>query len=165
MVTPETRNQVWQGLLDAERLVRYYGDLADRHRQAHLWVRAILLVAAITGATSVVVLPAWLTITSSVVVTLAITVDFVFDFGGKAKVLHMVTVAYIRGVEDYEKLWIRCQDENMNDTGARDGLSRVQGRLNMMSAWPGFVEVGVSQRLNKSSWEEAAQAVEARFAV
>ena len=164
MISPETRRQVWQGLLDAERLVLYYGALADRNRRKHLFLRTVLLLAAITGAASLVKLPGGIAVASSVVVTLAITFDFVFDFGGKAKVLHMVTVTFLRGIEDYDVLWTRCQDENMNDTGAREALSHIQARLNITSAWPGFVEVGVDDDLNKAAWESAKQTVETRFA-
>ena len=87
MVSEATRRQVWNSLLDAERLVRYYGDLSDSKRRKHLTVRTILLSAAITGVASFInsdFIPDWLTLFASAAIAIVITVDFVFDFGGKA---------------------------------------------------------------------------------
>ena len=58
MVSEQTRNDIWQGLLDAARLDRYYEALAERYRQRHLALRILLLLAAIGGMVSLLeVLP------------------------------------------------------------------------------------------------------------
>ena len=45
-VSEQTRNEVWQGFLDAARLGRYYATLSNRHRRNHQRLRFALLVAA-----------------------------------------------------------------------------------------------------------------------
>ena len=39
MFNPQIRLQVWHGLLDAERYVRYFSKLADRYRKRRYWLR------------------------------------------------------------------------------------------------------------------------------
>ena len=48
-ITP-LRLAVWNGLLDAERYVRYYGALAKRYRYQQQIPRWIMALAAVTGA-------------------------------------------------------------------------------------------------------------------
>lgn len=49
MTTSQTRNAVWQELLDTARLVRYYEALSNRYRRYHWAVRFVLLLSASSG--------------------------------------------------------------------------------------------------------------------
>ena len=71
------RNAVWQQLLDAERLVRYYGELTDRYRRWQRIPRYLMGASSVVGAAAImfetdwipnaVFLPAFLLIIAAVV--------------------------------------------------------------------------------------------------
>ena len=93
MVTEQTRNYVWQELLDAARLVRYYEALSDRHRRNHSRVRFLLLAAA-TGSIAALLdlIPESTQLFTSAWVALLVAWDFVSDYAKKAAVLHTISL-------------------------------------------------------------------------
>ena len=93
MATEQTRNAVWQELLDVARLVRYYEVLSDRHRRNHSIVRFLLLAAAASGIAALLdVLPASVQLIAGGLVALLVVWDFIADYAKKATVLHALSL-------------------------------------------------------------------------
>ena len=86
MVTEQTRNAVWQELLDVARLVRYYEALSDRHRRNHIIVRFLLLVAAASGIAALLdQLPAIAQLIAGGLIAVLVVWDFVSDYAKKLR--------------------------------------------------------------------------------
>ncbi|MCY4227051.1 MAG: hypothetical protein OXF20_05020 [Gammaproteobacteria bacterium] len=53
-VSDQTRNEIWQGYLDAERLNRYYHYLADKYRKIDQGIQFLMVFAAVGGVTRLI---------------------------------------------------------------------------------------------------------------
>ena len=95
-VSEQTRNEVWQGFLDAVRLERYYAALSDRHRRNHRRLRFALLVAAAGDISTFLNLLSedfqWIAEIASAPVVVFVMRDLVSDDAKKAATLHTISV-------------------------------------------------------------------------
>lgn len=92
MTTPQTRNAVWQELLDTARLVQYYEALSHRYRRYHWAVRFVLLLSASSGIVALLdLLPEPMLqpvqLTAGGLIALTVVWDCVSDYARKAAVL------------------------------------------------------------------------------
>ena len=98
--------QVWMGLLNSERVTRYYGLLHRRHRRCYVWLSLFAAVSPTGAAASLIAqLP---DILSGIVVLLTVGVVawlFINDHSGKAATASIFAQTYQNLAEDWRKLW------------------------------------------------------------
>ena len=86
-----TRSAVWQEMLDAARLVRYYDRMASRQQRRYLGVRLVLLVSAVAGvAAATNALPEVIRVASGTVIAMLVVWDSHADYANKAAVLDSI---------------------------------------------------------------------------
>lgn len=148
MVSEQTRHDVWQELLDAERLVRYYEVLAKRHRRWHLAIRFSLLLAATSGVASLLkVLPQSVQLVAGLALTVLVALDFALNAAGKTAVLNLIKIECRALGNEWKNLWAGL--EHISDDEARRENERLAQKLAEVTGWAGQAEVGDDDALNE----------------
>ena len=148
MVSEQTRHDIWQELLDAERLVRYYEVLAKRHRRWHLAIRFSLLLAATSGVASLLkVLPQSVQLVAGLALTVLVALDFALNAAGKTAVLNLIKIECRALGNEWKNLWAGL--EHISDDEARRENERLAQKLAEVTGWAGQAEVGDDDALNE----------------
>ena len=163
------RHEIWQGLLDAARLARYYEALYNRYQRRHQVVRVVLLASAtgVIGLLSANFAEPWMSLAQpalAITIVLVVIVDLVGRYAEKAAVLHTVSVNCSRLDNEWHQLWADCEE---GDT-PRDELAERQvalsERLTMATSVAGEAHILDSRRLNERCWREACDVERLRYA-
>lgn len=163
MASEQIRNEIRQERLDVERLVRYCEVLAERHRLRHLWIRIILLLAAIGGAVSLLkVIPQIFQLIAGLSVIALVAVDFAFNGARKSAVLNLIQIECRALGNEWESLWIGL--EQISDDDARRENERLARRLSEVTGWAGHAEVGEDQKPNAKCEGLAYNVMRERYA-
>ena len=169
MNTPTLRHEIWQGLLDAARLVRYYESLYNRYQRWHQVVRVVLLASA----TGVIWLLAgnlsdpWTDVlqpTLGVAIVLVVIVDLVGRFAEKAAVLHTISVNCSQLDNEWHQLWADCQEAEVSAADLAHRNAELSQRLTEVTSAAGEAHILDSRRLNEKCWAEACRVEELRYA-
>ena len=148
MVSEQTRHDVWQELLDVERLVRYYEVLAKRHRRWHLAIRISLLLAATSGVASLLeVLPQSAQLIAGLMIIVLVALDFALNEARKTAVLNLIKIECRALGNEWKNLWTGL--EHIGDDEARRENERLARRLAEVTGWAGQAEVGDDDALNE----------------
>ena len=162
MVTEQTRNAVWQELLDVARLVRYYEALSDRHRRNHIIVRFLLLVAAASGIAALLdQLPAIAQLIAGGLIAVLVVWDFVSDYAKKAAVLHVISLECSALEVEWRELWadINDNESNTTDAEARGKNRKLALRISEVTGWAGHADIREDRKLNEKCEETAYRVV------
>lgn len=166
MATDGTRNDVWQAILDAARLVRYYEALADRHRRRHQAVRFMLLIAAAAGVATVLdLLPDLGQALAGGLVAVLVAWDFVADYAKKAALLHTISLECSALESDWRELWHEVNDWKADDAAIRDAMRALNRRTLEATGRAGTADIREDERLNQKCAESAYKVVADRYAV
>ena len=168
MVSDQTRNEIWQELLDSDRLVRYYAALANHYRRLHALTLLLLASGAASSFVAVLdVLPedarldAQL-IANSVVGVVAVWVC-IADYAKKAAVAHMISSQCLRLDIQWRDLWMDV--ERIGEGAARERLVALAKEMNEVTSRSGDAGIVDNSRLNKKSETDAFKTVSERYAV
>ena len=165
MVSDTTRNAVWQELLDAARLVRYYSSLADRHRRKQRIMQILLMAAAISGIAALLdPLPAFMAQIAVAAIAILVTWDFFGDYARKAAVLHVICIECNRIESQWQTLWLEIDRPDLEDTDALRQCETLGRRLNEITGQAGLVGVAVDAQLNKTCAEDTYKVMQERYA-
>ena len=162
MVTDRTRDDVWAEMLDVARLVRYYEALSDRYRRYGVWLRVALLVSMGGGFWAVLgAFPLWAQLGAGLAVSVIAILDLVMNFSKKAAVAHTITLECGLLEKEWRDLWAYVENEDADETEARDWNRRLSGRLEEIIGWAGHADIGGDDKLNRKC-ADSAYAVMAR---
>lgn len=160
-----TRNEVWQDLLDAARLSRYYQNLADRHQRRRRTIQFLLLAAATSGiATLQDLLPDPTQQIAAAAVAILVVWDFFGDHARKAAVLYAIRLECKRLESQWQKLWAAINRSALDDAEAIRQCEQLGQRLNEITGQAGLVGVEVDEELNRTCAEDAYKVVQERNA-
>ena len=165
-ISSSTRNDVWQQLLDAQRLVQYYQVMAGRHEKRHTAIRFVLLLAG-TGSIVGPLLddvPPFLQAIFGVAVAAAVAWEFVASYARKAAVMHAICMECCAIENELRDLWTDIQLENMKESDIRRTNRKLAARLREVSGWAGQIGVAVDDDLNKEITKAAYDVTEQRYA-
>lgn len=166
MTTDRTRNGVWQELLDAARLVRYYEALSDRYRRNHFVVRFLLLAAAASGVAALLdLLPPGFQLAAGGLVALLVVWDAVSDYARKAAILHAIGLECDALEDEWRELWADIEDRDIDDAEVWRRNRRLARRLSEVTGWAGLVDVREDRKLNLRCEADAHRVTAARHAV
>lgn len=167
-VSEQTRNEVWQGFLDAARLGRYYAALSDRHRRNHQLLRFALLVAAAGGISAFLnLLPEgfqWIAELASALIAAIVIWDLVSDDAKKAAILHTISVECGDLENRWRDLWSAVDQMDSNDAEIRDQVRKLADRTLKVTGRAGDSDIREDQRLNEKSAEIAYKVMSDRYA-
>ena len=79
------RDEIWNQLVDAERLVRYYGDLAQHYNRCSWILRGVILLFCMAGITALLErIPEWANLIVYAVLAGAIVSEAIMNYEKKA---------------------------------------------------------------------------------
>ncbi len=166
-VTDQTRNAVWQSLLDAERYVRYYGALADKYRRLDMGVRFGLLAAVVIEAA--VVVPntlntslAWVIWVMVAGIAALACWDAVAHYASKVENLSITGTRCAALQKDLMKLWMDIEGDSVEESEVRTRYDDFLDRANEITSMASGVSV--DEGLNVRCEDEAYRVLEQRYA-
>ena len=167
-VSDQTRNEVWQGFLDAVRLERYYAALSDRHRRNHHVLRFALLVAAAGGVSAFLnLLPEnfqWIAEFAGGLIAVVVIWDLASDDAKKAAILHTISVECGDLENQWRDLWSAVDQEGSDEAEMRNRIRELADRALKVTARAGDSDIREDQRLNRKSAEVAYKVISDRYA-
>ena len=165
MVSDTTRNAVWQELLDAARLARYYASLADRHLRKCRINRFLLMAAATCGIVGLLDPGlAFMQQAGAAAVAILVVCDFFGDFAKKAAVLHTICIECNRLESQWQDLWLEIDRPDLEDADALRQCEMLGQRLIDVTGQAGFVGVTVDAKLNQTCAADTYKVMRERFA-
>ena len=165
MVSDQTRNAVWQEILDVARLVRYYEALADRHRFRHSMIRFLLLAAAAGGIAALLeLLPPVAQLVAGGLVALLVVWDFISNYAKKAAVLHAISLECSYLENEWRELWLDINNGTTDEDDARNRNNRLARRIADVTGWAGHADIRENRKLNEKCEEAAYRVVVDQYA-
>ena len=167
---PTLRNAVWQQLLDAERLMRYYGELADRYRRRKMVPRILMAVSSIVGAASIMIDAEWVPdeayLPAFLLVVAAVVWDFMHDDGDKAAILYSISVECGEYETELHELWRLVDAEHPpEESFIRARLKDIESSMDRATARAGYAGVGEDKALIEKTQAEGFRVIADRLAV
>lgn len=155
-------SQVWLGLLDAERLLRYYGALAARLPRWHLGLTAFVAIGS-TGALGALLLdaPVWVPeVLAAAVAAVAVWTSY-YGHASKAAVAEASRDGCADLALAWRDLWTRISA--LDDGDAAEEIATLRRREEMATARiPAHLTA--NHRLNERCAEEAYQVLGDEYA-
>ena len=141
MISSATRNAVWNDMLHARRLVRYYEEMSRRYRLYDSAIRWILLISAsgitLKFATTKLrpMLPedvaVWAEGVLGLIVVLAVLLDLFEQFGRKAEVLRTAGAQCSELASQWDKLWLDLNASEVKDADIRSRNAALDSRITL----------------------------------
>ncbi|MCY4661189.1 MAG: hypothetical protein OXF93_15500 [Acidobacteria bacterium] len=164
-VTDSTRNAVWQEMLDAARLARYYDSMSSRQQRWNRGVRLVLLASATAGiAAGMNALPESFRVVSGAVIGILVAWDFLADHANKAAVLGSIRRECNEAEVELAALWGEIQADSVEDNDARRMLADLARRVTRATDRAGSAHIPTNDRLNVRCEEAAFKALADRYA-
>lgn len=156
-------SQVWHGLLDAERLSRYYLAMAARQQRWHMGLTAFVVFGS-TGAVGSLLLgaPDWVAAAFAVSVTAAAV--FTYFYGHASNAALMVAAAHSCSdlVLSWRDLWARL--DGLEEDDAWQEIQRLKRTEKLATArLPAHLEA--DERLNEQCAQDAYTVLGDEYAV
>ena len=166
---PTLRNAVWQQLLDAERLTRYYGELADRFRRRHKVPRYLMAASSVAGAAAIMFEAVWIPdgayVPAFLLVIAAVVWDFMHDYGDKAAILYSISVECGEYETELQDLWRSVDAEQPPEEAAiRARLKEIASGMDRVTARAGYAGIGEDEALIDKTQAEGFQVIADRLA-
>ena len=167
------RLAVWNGLLDSERYVRYYGTLAERYRRQHQIPRYIMAAAAVVGAIPIFFeeqFPLGVTAGAMLFILAAVAWDLLSDHGRKAAILDAISVECGEYETQLRDLWISmeqglAQGKSLDPVSIRADLSMIEAAIDRVTNRSSLAGVATDNQLNEKMMNEANEVLTARFTI
>ena len=146
--------EIWNGLLESDRVARYYSMLSDRFRLVQNILTVALIVLATGAAASLLAqLPEWV---SAIVIFLTACISawlYVFDYSGKATAASLFSDQYGRLHTKWTQLWY-------SENPTVEQIRALQEEYNNIAS--GYI-LETNEALNAKAQEEAYASVPNQF--
>ncbi len=164
MISDQTRNDIWQELLDVARLVRYYEALCNQYQRRHSFLRISLLFAA-TGEIGALlaVLSTTIQLTIGVIIALLVAWDLVSNYAKKAAVLHTISIECSELENKWRELWADINNAQVGEAEAQRKNKELAQKLLDVTERAGVADIQENRKLNEKCEKAAFQVVVDRY--
>ena len=154
--------QVWLGLLDSERLVRYYGRLGSRLYRWHLAATAFIAIGSTAAAASLLThLPTYVSASLSMTVVAVALWSSYFDYSKKAAIASTTGDQCGKIAFEWERLWVELI--NLEDGEVHERV--ISLKRDMSAVTSSAVQYNLmNDKLNEQCAREAYEAAQVQFA-
>ncbi len=154
--------QVWLGILDSERLIRYYGRLASRLYRWHLAATAFIAIGSTAAAASLLThLPTYISASLSMAVVAVALWSSYFDYSKKAAIASTTGDQCGKVALEWERLWVELT--SLEDSDAHERIISLKRDMNAITA--GAVQYNLmNDKLNEQCAKEANEVAQIQFA-
>lgn len=163
MTTQHTQNEVWQGMLNAARLSRYYNSMADRYQRRYQIVQAVLFIAATGGFVAVLAaFPSAVGLVANLLVAVVAAVSFTTDYGKTSYGLRSISRECLSLELDWNTLW--QEQSGMADAEVIQRNRELNDRLDTITDQSGLLGVTDDDKLNERCQTDAYEVMEQHYA-
>ena len=167
-MSPATRNTIWQGLLDLDRLVRYYSLLSTRYHRRQQGIRTVILLATMAGVAGLATpVPFWVAPVSVTAVALAVLFESFDRTGERATVSDILVYRYRKAMSDWTALWDATDAGLLSEPEVlqrkHELMTRIQETMGDLDERLRLGAFGDS-RLNEKAAEDAYAVLERQYA-
>ena len=155
----ERDQQIWAGLVDADRLTRYYSRLADRFSRHNRW--AMLTVSFFSTLAIISVFAEWLMWISAgvsgIAASIALWVAF-YDLSRRAGVAAFIASACMDLTAEWEQLWYRPGEAEDWSRRVRELTAQANKVTSVALLQHGFGDKKLEEQCAKEAqnyWREA----------
>ena len=161
MANEHNVQQVWSGMVEAERHQRYYDRLQGRLIRYHIILMATIGTGSASAALSLFIpLPDIFTAALYFVVTAAVMATLLADFSRKSAVASAISSQYADLAGEWKRLWRRLDDMDPREVlGKTDGLERAHAIIGRNAGECGATD----HALNERATREAGEVLHAEF--
>ena len=168
MISPTARNELWQNLLDINRMCRYYESLHSINTRKHFVVRVATLVLITGGITAVLdVIPnvdGFVTKTLVALPAVVLTIwDALANYSKKAAVAHASMVQSAKLRAELQDIWLEAEDDDVDEAGIRRRARELSFTIAEIEGWAGANDLQVDQKLNERTAKDAYKVVAERY--
>ena len=165
-VTAQTRNAVWNELIDAERHIRYCGALSRRYQCWDRTIKILLLGFAASGFTSLVAQwPVTIQHVATIAIVLVVAWDLLLGYERKYATLEWVIFECQCLKNEYQDLWLSLGhvDAHADDDKVTREISRLAARSTRVLD-RAKLESSEDRALNQRVTEESYKVEASRYA-
>ena len=175
MISSATRSAVWNDMLHARRLVRYYEEMSRRYRLYDSVIRWTLLISAsgitakFASTTLRPMLPEYVAAWDDsvfgvfgVFVVLAVLLDLFEEFGRKAEVLRTAGAQCSELASQWDKLWLDLNAPEADDADIRSRNAELDYRITLETD-RADAKVRENRKVNLRCTEAADKEIRERF--
>ena len=155
MIKEETKDYAWSELLELDKHVRYYGELASRNQRKHslLQFTVFFLSMAVPALASVYNPPLWVVLLGALATAGCVAWDYMNGHASKAAVLHSISVDCERLEVEQRELFHSINRDEIDEADARQRLTDLANRTIETVSRAGPARVTVDEALNAKCWE------------
>lgn len=169
VVTENTRNSVWQSMLDVNRLVRYYEAISDQYRLANTIIRFIVFFGGTAGFISFLSLApenfkSLVQGIFSAVVAAAVAWDFLADYAKKAVVLQQISMECSKLQNDWQELWDSIEAFDIEEEEARKRNAQLAHKIVDVTGRAGECGVRENPKINEKCADDTYKVMVERYA-
>ncbi len=156
------RDQIWLGILDAERQYRYYQQLSDRFRRFHFRLTVFVTIAASAAASALFATLPWEAdwpIAAVLAVVAGVTIWLSYaNYSGKATAAYIFCDQFAFIASEWRRLWYMSEEDSV----VWIEVWRLKDRQERVTA--GYGDLALDEKLNEECAKEAYQVVQDEFA-
>ena len=163
MVSQETRNDVWQEILDSARMIRYYEALAARYHRKHVWTMCVLIGSGASAFVAFLdVLPEVIQLIATATIGVLAAWVLLTGYEKKAAIAHSISHRCRQLDVDLRELWANLRE--LDDAEARKKLNVVAKEINNETSRSVDAGITENRKLNETITETAYKTVKERYA-
>lgn len=167
-VSDTTKRAVWEKLGDMTRLVRYYEKMAKNYECNHIWIRIGLIFFASASVASLFdLLPVdhakFASGIAGLLVALLVAVDFAFDYGKKAIILHTVRADCGLIENEWKALWDDIQRNKIEDDEVHAKNKLLADKLEHVLSRADYAGIVDDEELNRKIGEQVPELMENEY--
>ncbi len=162
MVSNSVYCDVWDGLLEVARIIRYYSLRTKQYQMQRCLVRSGVAFAGVGAtATALDFVPNDVMSFIGIFIVALIIADLLIDPTKTVTQLKIVNFQLSKLEEQYRYLWERARTDLITDEEALREKQRILLEMNEISS---FVDIQINDKINEIAQKEAFQTEENRYA-
>ena len=170
MISDVARAEVWQSILEANRMCRYYEVIHSRN--VHLFfVTRFLTLALISGGAAALLDVVPYTegiVPKAIIVTLAIMLtiwDAIANYQKKAAIAYVVKMHSARVRARLQCIWIDVENNRISESELQPKIRDISLELSEIEGMAGAGDLPVNHRINKKTTRDAYEFAKSRYGV
>lgn len=160
------RDEIWDQMIEAECLVRYYDALTQRYRVYHKILRAVILLSSMTAIGALLEqFPPNVYLVIGALLAVAVVWDMLADYSAKSALLSVICMECIGLLNEWRTLWEDVNQEEINESSLRQRTRELAKRLTDVTSRAIPANIAGNKSLYEKEAEAAYQVVKDRYYV
>ena len=159
MISEQTQDEVWNGLLDIERTCRYYEAIQANATRCHFIIRVLTLTLIAGGITAILDLltPYSSLVAATIVISITgLTIwDVVSNYPKKATMAHSIHLQAANARTEWRDLWLSMSNRDTEEAYVRKQVRTLTNQTAEVEHMAGYVDLYLNRKLNRRITKDA----------